>query len=230
MAGELVRELGHPFRLIIFGASGSGKSSTLRFLALDGAGTWDRVVVNAESATVNPAFDYASNRLDGDASAKILGMIAFQKKRLREGKRLLCILLVLEDFSATYSGSSRNIAKIVLTARHWSISVVVVAHRLTTLPPPVRDQATAILVTSKVRADQMTRLRELTELEGYDLTRALGGVRTGRPLLLKVGSDAAFYVPVPARFATRSLDCLDPEPEDVAELDDMEDYAYEPDE
>jgi len=226
MAGELVRELGHPFRLIVFGASGSGKSSALRFLALDGAGTWDRVIVNAESATVNHSFDYASNRLDGDASAKILAIIGYQKRRLQQGQRLLRVLLILEDFSATYSGASKNIAKIVLTARHWSISVVVVAHRLTSLPPPVRDQATAIIVTSKVRADQTARLRELTELEGYDLTRALSGIRTGRPLLLKVGSDAAFYVPVPARFATRALDAAEPAPIDEEEPD--EDYP-EPD-
>lgn len=115
------------------------------------------------------------------------------------------ILLILEDFQTLY-GNNRNISRLWITARAYSISLICVCHRLSTLPPQIRDNSPFLLLTSKPRPDQLKIVSNHTELGGWDLQDALRQVRMGEPLLLEQGSEEIFFLDIMPEFATRELD------------------------
>lgn len=195
----------HPFRLIICGPSRTGKTTALRQICAELQGDFNCIVINSENAAHNPNYSFASHRLEGDAQSRFSQLLEAQKRRQAKGEKMHRILLILEDFQTLY-GNNRNISRLWITARAYSISLICVCHRLSTLPPQIRDNSPFLLLTSKPRPDQLKIVSNHTELGGWDLQDALRQVRMGEPLLLEQGSEEIFFLDIMPEFATRELD------------------------
>lgn len=197
--------LQHPFRLIICGVSRSGKTTALRQLVAEVSNQFNAVIVNSENAEHNPNYDFATHRLEGDAQARFTQLLEAQKRRQARGEKMHRLLLILEDFQTLY-GNNRNISRLWITARAYSISLVCVCHRLSTLPPQIRDNSPNLLLTSRPRPDQMKIVSDHTELTGYELAGAIREIRLGCPLLLTQGAEEVYFLSVRPEFATTELD------------------------
>ena len=198
-----------PWRVVVYGPSGSGKSTTINKIVSEVGGYFDKIIVNAENATDNPNYSYATQCFDGDAFERFARIVQYQKESLRQGRKLLKILLCLEDFSTIYSGAnSKKLAKFVLTARHYAISIITVAHRLSSLPTQVRDNCTGIFVVARPRPDQFKIIAGISEMEENELRRACERVQVGRVLYLPAREDSAYFLEVEPKYATRELDDL----------------------
>lgn len=202
---SLAGVLQHPFRLILCGVSRSGKTTTLRQIVAELEGQFNAVIVNSENAAHNPNYDFASHRLEGDATARFNQLLEAQKRRQSRGEKMHRLLLICEDFQTLY-GNNRAISRLWITARAYSISLICVCHRLSTLPPQIRDNSPQLILTSRPRPDQMKIVGDHTELCGWDLQQALRGIAVGTPLLLMQGSDEVYFLDVRPEFATRELD------------------------
>lgn len=206
---SLVQVLRPPFRLLINGPSRTGKTSALRKIVFSLTGVFDKIVVNSENALVNSNYsDFTSLLMEGPSLAKIMAIVDYQKKRLAEHKPLLRILLILEDYHTLY-GASKEMSRLFVTARQYSISLIAVTHRLSQVPTMVRDNTTHLLITSRPRArDQAKLIANFTELGEEELAEAFKTIRLGCPLLLQPGSADGIFIRVEKSFRTRELDAF----------------------
>lgn len=223
---SLIGHLRPPFRALVLGPSQSGKTSLVRKIAFECGGYFQKIIVNSENAACNPNYLFATTLFEGNATQRIEGVINYQKRRVKEGKTMLKILLIFEDFGTLYSGSTKAIAKVALSARQYQISIITCLHRLTNAPPSLRDNATMLFLTVPPRPDQMARVLELTEADRGTLTRAFSEIRKGRVLVLPVSTDQIFFLTVEPEFRTVEIDGTEAEellPEEYEDpsLDDV---------
>jgi len=226
----LARVFKPPFRLIINGPSRTGKTSALRKIVYGLSGQFDKICVNSENALENNAYDFASNLMEGACLDRIMAIIDYQKKRVSKKQPLLKILFIIEDYQSIY-GSSKDMSRLFVTARQYQISLVAVTHRLSQVPAMVRDNATHLLITSRPRAKDQTKLiANFTEVSEKELEEAFSKIRLGQPLLLQPRTTDLLFLTVEKAFRTKELDDYrdeEEEEENESEEESEDDDFYE---
>ena len=178
-----------PFRLLINGPSKSGKTSALRKIVFSLSGHFNKIILNSENCQVNRNYDFTTSLIEGSALDKIMGIVNYQKNRLRQSLPLLKLLIIVEDYQSLY-GSSREMSRLWTVARQYNISLIAVTHRLSQVPTMVRDNATHLLLTTKPKDRPQSQLvRNFTEANAAVLEEAFNSIKLGSPLLLQTGSE-----------------------------------------
>jgi energy-coupling factor transporter ATP-binding protein EcfA2 len=195
-----------PFRLLVYGDAGAGKSTAVRKLAYELGHNYDAIVVNSYNAEMNPNYDFTPRLLSGNASAAIQGIIDFNMQRARSGLRMLRVLLIIEDYLGLYGPQDKVMRRLAIEGRQYFISTVTVIHRLSQLPTIVRDTSTHILFVGPPKLDQLKYVANFTRFTVGELREVTGNLGDFEGLLIPAKRKVRHFLRIEAIYATIDLD------------------------
>jgi Poxvirus A32 protein len=157
----------HPFRMIICGCSGSGKS----FLAMqfilnskwffaDAKSFWDQIVIMTPTALSDAIYKnlndkrvkdkvFLTDKLDEELLDKLLEM---KDKKPR--------LVIIDDFSAHLKGSEKIISDLFFRCRHNNMSIILLGQAYKSFPKNCRLNTTDIFIFSFNNKKEMKIISE----------------------------------------------------------------------
>ena len=208
------------FKGIILGPGNSGKSSFIRKFAYetkarrrrDGTGTgfFDKIYVCAPDAVNNPNYDYADLRINGAENTKstITRLLKFQQDLRNRNVRMPKVLLIIEDYSGMFSATKveNEMRLLTTTARHCSISFLIVSHRISNVSVIMRNNITHLIICGNPVIDKY--VIECTSYLSYQLNKIINDEDRGEytPIVIEFGAREAKYVPIEPDYATQRFE------------------------
>ena len=190
------RLLGHPFRAVIVGASGGGKSSFLYSLINDPkmySGFFDKILIWNGSPRYNDQFKKIKNtevynRFDEEEIKDIVSELRIlQKERKEEGLRYYRILFVFDDYSSkglVSKGSVNIIDDIFCSGRNAGISIIITSQVYKHINRNCRMTNLTHLIVMGVNKPQIEEIAEEHQSEFAttdDIIRIYKDIRTKDP-------------------------------------------------
>ena len=143
-------QLNVPFRMLIIGGSGSGKTSTLMNLIRITSGTFEHISICLKSK-YEPLYEFLAQKLGTDVS-----FYENEIPDMRELEPYSQSLLVLDDLVAT-KNLQNQIAEYAIRGRKFGISMVYISQSYYGIPKLIRLQAN-YLILKKLSSEKDLKL------------------------------------------------------------------------
>jgi nucleoside-triphosphatase THEP1 len=157
-----------PGTSLIIAKSGSGKTTLISNIVayLTEKRAIGGVILFSQTAKFNGDYSFLDKKLIfRELNIDMLANIQAKRAKLySEGKKLPALLIILDDVVGDNELRSEKFSKLITTARHTNLYIVVSVQFVTVVKPILRDNANVVAIT---KIDNKARLRDYYELCGF---------------------------------------------------------------
>jgi predicted ATPase len=157
-----------PGTSILIAKSGSGKTTLISNIVayLTEKRAIGGVILFSQTAKFNNDYPFLDKKLIfRELNMDMLASIQAKRAKIYEqGNKLSALLIILDDVVGDDHLRSERFSKLITTARHTNLYIIVSVQAITTIRPILRDNANVVAIT---KIDNKARLRDYYELCGF---------------------------------------------------------------
>ena len=168
--------------MLFSGASGSGKTAAIRALWNQNKHQWDWVILFCNSPSVDHEYSFIPEncRLEW-AESTLTAIMQTQRDYIKAGQTKNLLLIFDDVIAGSINHNNKLLNKLMTSARHYAITVIVATQRLTLVSPTIRDNVQVVLGT-KLGESQQNEMLKIADCfpnqwEGKEFLRQVAGTK-----------------------------------------------------
>lgn len=189
--GESWESIKHPFRAMVVGKSQSGKTTFAVRLVMHMRNKVERVIIVSPTYSLQPTWQpvkkYVDDTLIFESGERYTNTYDDIRKIITKDRSKVKTLLVMDDLSSEKSlnpGSKGSLSWLVYNAVWLNLSIIVIAHRLSSVTLAIRENLEHLFVFTLINVNEIKKLAQEFNITGdQELMKELYTLAVARPVI-----------------------------------------------